>query len=214
MDITLSGVVLGLHITLVVVSFMIAGFLHAAFHALPRTRTVAEMRPWAALMHRLEPLLPIFAIGILAMGAWLVHLEHGEGVRWSDGWVLTPLITLIAIEALAGAVLAPRSKAMCEQVAQSADGPVPADLRRMTVDPMVWNVGHVATFGFIAIVFVMAVKPAGSVAWLFPVVGAAVGLILSRLQLRAAAASVDAADGATVPAQRHEAGNAPATQDA
>src|SRR4051812_9051385 len=117
MDITLAGFVLFLHISIVITSFMIAGFLHAAFPVPPRTRSIAEMRPWAALMPRLEPLLPILAIGILAMGAWLVHLEHGDGVEWSDGWVLTPLISLIAIEALAGIVLAPRTKALCERVA-------------------------------------------------------------------------------------------------
>ena len=190
MDITLTGVVLFLHIGIVICSFMIAGFLHVAFHVLPRARTVAEMRPWAALMHRLEPLLPILAIGILAMGAWLVHLEHGDGVRWSDGWVLTPLLTLIVLEGLAGALLAPRTKALCEAVADAEDGPVPDEIRRQTVNPLVWDVGHVATLGFFGIVFVMASKPAGSVAWLFPVVGAAVGLALSRLQLRAATAAI------------------------
>ena len=201
MDITLTGVVLFLHIGIVICSFMIAGFLHAAFHVLPRARTVAEMRPWAALMHRLEPLLPILAIGILGMGAWLVHLEHGDGVRWSDGWVLTPLVTLILVEGLAGALLAPRTKALCEQVAQAEDGPVPDEIRRLTVNSVVWDVGHAATFGFIGIVFVMASKPAGSVAWVFPAVGAIVGVLLSRLQLRAAAAAI-AADRMAVPPQR------------
>jgi hypothetical protein len=203
MDITLAGVVLFLHIGIVICSFMIAGFLHAAFHVLPRARTIAEMRPWAALMHRLEPLLPILAIGILGMGAWLVHLEHGDGVRWSDGWVLTPLITLVVVEALAGALLAPRTKVLCERVAAAPDGAVPDDIRQLTVNPLVWNVGHVATFGFFGIVFVMTSKPAGSIAWVFPVVGAAIGLGLSRLQLLAAGKAI-AAEPAAVPAQRKQ----------
>lgn len=201
MNITLAGFVLFLHIAIVIASFMIAGILHAAFHVLPRARTVAEMRPWAAVMHRIEPLLPILALGILAMGAWLVHLEGGDGVRWSDGWVLTPLITLIVIEGLAGAVLAPRSKALCQRVAEAADGPVPDDLRQMTVNSAIWDVGHIATFAFVAVVFVMTAKPDGSIAWLFPVVGAAVGVALSRLQLKAAAAVI-AGGGGAVPAQR------------
>jgi hypothetical protein len=213
MDIKLAGVVLFLHIGIVICSFMIAGFLHVAFHALPRARTVAEMRPWAALMHRLEPLLPIFAVAILALGAWLVHLERGDGVSWSDGWVITPLITLIVLEALAGAVLAPRTKVLCERVAQAADGPVPEDIRRMTVNPVMWDVGHVATFGFFGIVFVMAAKPAGGIAWLFPVVGAVIGLVLSRLQLRSAAAAMGGGVAAAVPAQR-DGVEAPAPADA
>ena len=204
MEITLTGVVLFLHIGIVICSFMIAGILHAAFHVLPRTHSIAEMRPWAAVMHRLEPLLPILAIGILGMGTWLVHLEHGDGVRWSDGWVLTPLVTLVLIEAVAGALLAPRTKALCEQVAQAEDGPVPVEIRRLTVNSLVWDIGHIATFGFFGIVFVMAVKPAGSVVWLFPVVGAVVGVVLSRLQLAAATAAAAAIDAEpmTVPPQR------------
>src|SRR4051795_1438486 len=201
MDIELAGVVLFLHISVVICSFMIAGFLHAAFHVLPRARSIAEMRPWAALMHRLEPLLPILAVAILGLGAWLVHLEHGDGVDWSDGWVLTPLLTLIVIEALAGALLAPRTKVLCERVAQADDGPGAEDIRRLTVNPVVWDVGHVATFAFLGIVFVMAAKPAGSVAWLFPVIGAVIGLGLSRLQLRSATAAMGA-DPVAVPPQR------------
>lgn len=199
MNITLTGFVLFLHIGVVIASFMIAGVLHAALHVLPRAKSVAEMRPWAAVMHRIEPLLPMLAVVILAMGAWLVHLEHGDGVRWSDGWVLTPLATLVVIEGLAGALLAPRTKALCEKVAETADGPVPDDLRLMTLSPAVWHVGHVATFGFLGVVFVMAVKPDGAVAWLFPVVGALVGIAASVMQLRAAAAYGESRD---VPAQR------------
>lgn len=198
MHITLAGFVLFMHISVVIASFMIAGVLHATLHVLPRAKTVAEMRPWAAIAHRIEPLLPILAVVILAMGAWLVHLEHGDGVRWSDGWVLTPLITLVVIEGLAGALLAPRTKALTEKIAATPDGPVPDDLRRMTVEPVIWHVAHVATFGFLAIVFVMAAKPAGAYAWLFPVVGAAIGLAASTGQLRAATG----AEAGTVPAQR------------
>jgi hypothetical protein len=197
MSITLTGFVLFLHIAVVIAAFMIAGFLHAAFHVLPRAKTVAEMRSWATLMHRLEPMLPLLAIGILGFGAWLVHLEGGDGVGWSDGWVLTPLISLVVIEGLAGATLAPRTKALCEKVAQAADGAVPEELRRLTLDRTVWNVGHVATFGLLGVVFVMAVKPDGGVAWLFPVVGAVVGIVLADLQLRAANAG-----GGSVPSQR------------
>lgn len=209
MNITLQGFVLFLHIGFVIATFMMAAILHAGFHVLPRVATVAEMRSWTRLIHRLEPLLPLSALAILAMGAWLVHLESGEGASWSDAWVLTPLITLIIIEAMAGSLLAPRAKALVKAVDATADGPVPAEIRRMTLDPVAWCVGHVATFGFTGIVFVMAVKPSGGVAWLFPAVGAVVGIILARLQLAAAQPMVAAtppapAAAATVPGPRTE----------
>lgn len=212
MDITLAGFVLFLHIGVVIVAFMIAGVLHVALHVLPRSRTIAEMRPWAAVTHGLEPMLPILAAGILGLGAWLVQLEHGDGVRWSDGWVITPLITLIVVEGLAGALLAPRTKVLCERVAGAPDGAVPDDIRRMTVNSVVWDIAHVATFGFLAVVFVMSAKPAGSIAWLFPVIGAVVGVAASRLQLKAAAAAI-AGEGAAVPPQR-DGTDAPTPADA
>jgi hypothetical protein len=201
--IELADVVLFLHISAVIVSFMMAAVLHAAFHVMPRA-SVAELRPWARLIHRLEPLLPLSALFILGFGAWLVHLDHGQGAGWSDGWVLTPLITLVLIEALAGTLLAPRARAMVEAVQSAPDGPVSADLRSAMLNPYVWYVGHVATFGFLGVVFVMAVKPSGGIAWLFPVVGAALGIALSRLQLLAhSRATVDVRSGdSAVPAPR------------
>ena len=204
MDVTLAGFVLFLHIAVVIVAFMIAGVLHTALHVLPRARSVAEMRPWAAVTHRLEPVLPILAVGILALGAWLVQLEHDDGVRWSDGWVLTPLFTLILVEGLAGAVLAPRTKVLCDRVAEAPDGAVPDDLRRLTLNPWVWDIAHLATFGFLAVVFIMSAKPAGSVAWLFALAGGLLGIVASRVQLRAATAAAEAAmtAAAALPPQR------------
>jgi hypothetical protein len=200
MHVTLSGFVLFLHIAVAIASFMIAAVLHAAFHVLPRTRDVAEMRSWTALMHRLEPLLPVSALVLLGLGAWLVHLGGDEGFGFSDGWVLTAIVFLVVVEGLAGALLAPRTKALVAKVHAAADGPVPDDIRRATVDPVTWDIGHIATFGFLGVVFLMAAKPSGAWAPVFPVAGAVIGVGLSRLQLRAAAQQPGHA--AEVPGQR------------
>jgi hypothetical protein len=187
-NISLVGFVLFLHVAVVIVSFMMAAVLHAALHVLPRAQSVAEMRPWARLIHRLDPLLPVGALFILVFGAWLVHLEKADGVTFSSGWVITSIVTLIVVEGLAGALLAPRAKALVAAVDAAPEGTPSPDLRRMTVNPFVWNVSHVATFGFLALVFDMTDKPSGSVAWLFPTVGVALGLALAAAQRRAATA--------------------------
>ena len=75
MNVSLAGFALFLHITVAIAAFMIAGVLHVAFNVLPRVRTVAEMRPWTAVIHRLEPLLPILALVLLGLGAWLMRTE-------------------------------------------------------------------------------------------------------------------------------------------
>jgi hypothetical protein len=198
MHVTLAGLVLFLHIGVVIVSFMIGAVLHAGFHSMVRARTLAELRPWTALLHRLEPVLPILAVVILGLGAWLVQLGSDEGFSWSDGWILTSVVTLVVIEGLAGALLAPRSKAVGAAVARLGDGEVPADLHRMLRDPVMWAVGHVATFGFLGVVFLMAAKPSGAWSPAFPIVGALVGLAAARVQLRAAPVP----SAGTVPGQR------------
>jgi hypothetical protein len=110
MHVTLFGFVLFLHILTAIIAFMMAAIVHAGLPALARARDVREMRSWAAILHRLEPLFPIAALVLLLLGAWLVHLSDGE-IHWGDGWLLTSLIALIVVEGVAGAKLAPKAKA-------------------------------------------------------------------------------------------------------
>ena len=202
MNITKYGVVLFLHIGFVIVGFMLAAILHACLHSIPRAKSVGEMRAFAGLVHRLEPLLPFTALVILGLGAWLLHLSQGE-FGWSDGWVLTSLITLIAIEALAGSLLAPRSKKLVAMIEAAPDGDVSAELRRASLDPMIWDLAHIATFGFLGVVFVMADKPSGGMAVLIVLIGAALGVALSRWQLSMAGGDAGA-NPFHMPGQRTE----------
>jgi hypothetical protein len=201
MNVTTGGVVLFLHITVAIVAFSLAGVLHAALHTMARARTVAEMRSWSAMVHRLEPLLPVMALLLLGLGAWLIHLSGGE-ISWSDGWIVTSVVTLIAVEAAAGMLLAPRSKALVAGIAEAADGEAPR-VRVAALDSVIWDLAHVATFAFLGVVFLMAAKPSGAWSVAFPVVGAVVGVAASRLQLRAA--PVQLPSDAVVPGQRADA---------
>lgn len=185
MHVSLGGFVLFLHIGVAIVAFMMAAVLHAALHAMSRARSIAEMRSWTVMVHRLEPLLPISALLLVGLGAWLIHLEAADGVSWSDGWIVTAVVSLVIVEGLSGALIAPRSKALVARVNESADGPVPDDVRALTRNPVIWDLAHIATFGFLGVVFLMAAKPSGGWAPLFPIAGAVVGVALSRAQLRA-----------------------------
>lgn len=180
MNISTEGVVLFLHIAVVLVSFMVAAVLHASLHALPRAKTVQEMRLFAALVHRLEPLFPILAIFILGFGFWLIHLED---LTVHDGWVLVGLISLVAVEALAGALLAPHSKKLVSLIEESPDGVVPANVRTASLDPVIWDLAHVATVSFLGVVFVMTAKPSGGASAAIVAIGAVIGVALSRWQI-------------------------------
>lgn len=200
MHVDLAGVILFLHIAVVIIAFAMAGVLHTALQAMARADTVQELRSWSKAMHRIEPLFPLMALLLLGLGIWLVHLgEHtDDSFRFSDGWIVTGIVTLVAVEAMGGMVLAPRGKKLTKQVEEAADGPVSDEIRASTTDPAVWYAAHVTTFAFIGVVFIMAAKPSGGWAWLFPVIGAVVGAALSKLQLDGLATSGDG----TVPAQR------------
>jgi hypothetical protein len=192
MHVTLFGFVLFLHISVAIVAFMMAAIVHAGLPALARARDVREMRSWAAILGRLEPLFPIAALLLLILGAWLIHLSKGR-VGWSDGWLLTSLITLIVVEGIAGAKLAPKARATVKAVEAAPDGPVPDSLHRAALEPWIWYPSHVATFGFGAVVFLMTARPAGAWAVVIVIIGVVIGLIVANLQLRAFAAAGAAA---------------------
>jgi hypothetical protein len=177
------GFVLFLHITVAIAAFMMAGVLHAAMQALARANDVREMRSWGQLIHRLDPLFPIAALLLLGFGAWLIHLSKGR-IGWGDGWLLTSLIALIVIEGLSGMLVAPKAKAAVKLIEESPDGPVTQDLRRLSVDPAIWHISHIATFSFTAVVFLMSVRPTGALSPILVIVGAAIGVLVSAAQLR------------------------------
>jgi hypothetical protein len=187
MHVTLFGVVLFLHITVALLAFGMAGVMHTALNVVARGRTVTELRAWSAVMHRIEPLFPVMALLLLGLGAWLVHLgaHTDDAFSFSTGWILTAIVTLVAIEAAGGAVLAPHGKKLTALINGAPDGPVTEEIVAAARRPLFWDLAHLTTFGFIGVVFLMAAKPSGSWAPVFPIVGAVVGVVLSRLQLAA-----------------------------
>jgi hypothetical protein len=201
MHVTTAGVVLFLHISVAIVAFAMAGVLHSALQVFGRARRVEEVRTWAAVAHRIEPLFPVMALLLLGLGVWLVRLgEHTDDkFSFSSGWVLTAIITLVLVEAIGGAVLAPRGKKLNTLIHDAPDGAVTDEIRQAARDPLFWHMAHLTTFGFLGVVFIMAAKPDGAWAPVFPIVGAIIGVVLSRLQLQSLPA-YDAA--AAVPGQR------------
>jgi hypothetical protein len=202
MHVTLTGVVLFLHIAVAIVAFAMAGLMHTALQFLARARSVGEMRSWAAVVHRLDPLFPVMALLLLGLGSWLVHLGSHTDDRFgfTTGWILTAIVALVVIEGLAGVLLAPRAKRAVRLVEEAGSDPVSAQLHAAVVDPVLWHVAHVATFGFLGVVFLMAAKPSGAWSPVIVALGVLVGLVASTAQLRGL---VDA-PGGPVPAQRTE----------
>jgi hypothetical protein len=204
MQITLFGVVLFLHIAVAITAFAMAGVMHTAINVVPRGRSVQELRSWGVVMHRIEPLFPLLALLLLGLGGWLVHLgaHTDDAFSFSDGWVITAIVSLVVVEAAGGIVLAPHGKKLTGLIEHAPDGPVTDEIRAAATRPLFWDLIHITTFGFLGVVFLMAAKPSGAWAPVFPVVGAIVGVVLSRAQRAAIAKSHG---GTAVPRQREAA---------
>jgi hypothetical protein len=132
MRIDLFGVILFLHITVVIAAFAMAGVMHAALQATARAGTVQELRSWGHLMHRIEPLFPVMALLLLGLGSWLVHLgaNTDDNFGFSDGWIITAIVTLVLVEAMGGAILAPRGKKLTGLIEDAGDHQRPDGLVR------------------------------------------------------------------------------------
>ena len=159
MELTTAGFALFLHIVFVIVGLSLAAVLHTGLLLQRAAGEVAAIRSWPRVIAVVEAALPIFAVLVLLTGAWLLHLSNGE-FAWSQGWVIASLVGLVAAEA-AGAAVGPRSAALRRAIKTAADGPADAELRRRILDPVLWCVPNAITATFLAVVFVMVVKPSG-----------------------------------------------------
>lgn len=182
MTMTTAGFALFLHITFVIAGLSMAAVMHAGLLLLRSARDVSSARPWPRVISLLEPSLPVTALLVVLTGAWLLHLSGGE-FDWQQGWVTTALIGVIVVEAL-GAVVGPRSAALKKAIRMAPDGPVDSELQRRILDPALWCLLHGGTSVFLAIVFVMVVKPTGpwsaGIVAVVGVIGAASGLPFTR----------------------------------
>jgi hypothetical protein len=161
MQIHLVDVVLFLHIAVAVLAFGVAGLLLTALSQMRSAQSVAVLRTWQRMSHRVEPWFPIIVVVLIGLGAWLIGLSHKE-FNWGDGWVITAVATLVIMEMYGGAVLAPNAKKLHHTLETIPDGPVPDHIRAAVLNPLVWA-GAWGEMGLAAgILFVMPTKPSGA----------------------------------------------------
>lgn len=189
MHVTSYDSVLALHVLMVVASFMMVAVIHGLLFQMRWARDLSALGVAPRLLGPLERLLPLSALVILGSGAWLIHLSGGE-VRWSDGWVITSLVALVAVEGLGGS-LSRRSERMQSSIRAAAGGSLSPDLRAAVTDPVLWLVTHLGTATFLGVVFIMVAKPSGP--WSMAIVGgaAALGLVSALPAVRSHSSAED-----------------------
>lgn len=160
MHIHFIDVVLFLHIAIAVLAFGVAGIMLTALAQMRSADSIAVLRTWQRVTHRVEPWFPILVLFLIGLGAWLIALSHGE-FSWRDGWVITAVVTLVIMEGYGGAVLAPNAKRLHTRIEATPDGPVPDDLRAAVLNPLVWAGAWGETGLAAGILFLMPTKPTG-----------------------------------------------------
>ena len=103
MALTTATFALFLHILMVIIGLSAAAVLHVALLQLRAADDVAAARSWPRVIAVLEILLPVAALAILLTGAWTLQASGGE-FGWSQGWVITALVGLVAVETAGGLV--------------------------------------------------------------------------------------------------------------
>lgn len=173
----LVNVVLFAHIFVALCAFACAGIVHVWQGVAKTATSTTTLKAWAPVTRRIEPLFPILALILFGLGAWLLGLSDGE-FSWGDGWVITSIAGLVAMEAAGGAVLAPRGKKLHEAIESAPDGPIDAALRAQLLDRTVWAVAVFETCTALGIVFLMTNKPSGAASAVIVAVSALAGLAI------------------------------------
>lgn len=185
------GVVLFLHITAVVLTFGLAATMHVLMARLRGATEVRQVRDQMPLLKATGPLIPVGALLILVFGAYLIQIsDDADKIRWSDGWIIAAIIGLVAMEAVGGAVIARREKALHEAVDAAPDGPVPANVAELIRDKGIWYGSHFATAEAFGIMLLMTTKPSGTTSAVVLVVAALIGVASAMPFLKTAPAAV------------------------
>jgi hypothetical protein len=181
----LVDAVLFLHIVVAVAAFGVATVMHTIQWVSRGATSIAQLKAWNPVAHRLEPMFPVLALVLFGLGAWLLGLSDGE-FSWSDGWVITAAVGLGVME-LAGAVLiSKRAKNVFTAIEYAPEGPIGDGVRAVVMNPVLWATSHFETGTAIGILYLMAVKPSAAASVAIVVAcaaaGAAVGAAGARSQ--------------------------------
>jgi hypothetical protein len=110
--------------------------------------------PWLALIGRVVPAFPAAVVGLLGSGIYMTL----DRWAWSAPWIDAALVGLGLIVVLGNAVEATRGRALRREIESAG---MSARARRLLRDPVSWSAKMTTLTLTVAVVFVMAVKPAG-----------------------------------------------------
>lgn len=167
------------HLAVLVLTFTLAGAVHAAEYQLPGAVSVAAFRqslkPFALSPGFVVAVVVLFLLGMALLGQSSERFDVGDPFVWTSFPVLAALL-------LDGPLILDRHAASLRAAAAvAAEGPVPADLRALALTARTWRISHLNTVLVIGVVFNMTVKPGVSGCVGALVVAAVLGTGLGQL---------------------------------
>jgi hypothetical protein len=176
--VSLYEVVLSLHILSAIIGFGIAAVAHTTMFRLRNASTMQQVRHQLPILDKVGPLFPVAAVLLFVFGAYLIQISPDEDpIHWSDGWVVTAIITLVVVEGVGGAVIGRGAKTLLRKLEDVPDGPVDASTRALLADKGIWIGSHFTTAAIASVVFVMVGKPSGTGAVVTVLIGAVLGIV-------------------------------------
>ena len=199
-------VVLFFHIAVVLAAFFLAGALHGSEYLSAKATTPGELRR-VTRPQKLGPLFAPLLIALLGLGMELIHLSKktGDDFKFGDGFIVVGIV-MVAVLFLDGPLVMGRHFSKFDKALDAAgDGPIPAEVRDLATDPVVWAVGHANTLGVVGVVLNMAAKPSLGICILDVAVGVVLGGTLGatlarRARVKAEAGTTTSAVAANAPA--------------
>lgn len=164
-------IALSLHI-LAAIGIVGGSCLELFFHARMRSaRTHDILLEWLSAAGKLSKAMPIFSVVVLVCGVYMTF-AHWD---WQQPWIVVSLALLVVIGAAAPTVLEPRLRAVGKAAQNGAPLALTASLLRK---PALTIPGHIFPAEAVAIVILMASKPALPVTVIVVVIAAAIGAIV------------------------------------
>lgn len=116
---------------------------------------VPQVRRWAGIATKVDKLIPVGAVLILASGLYLVIAAW----NWRQGWINVSLVTLLLVTPLVPTLIAFRLAAVAHQARSASGNTIPAGLRATMLDPLMWTGVLIVTAMSFGILYLMIFKP-------------------------------------------------------
>lgn len=172
-----------LHIVAVLGLFIATGVEWTTLFGVRSAKNVAQVRQFMNVVAAFELVFPVAALLIMVAGLYMTFTVWG----WSHGWISVSLLALILMGILGPTINARRMKAIYASARATPDGPVPASLKKLINNRVLWTSVMAMSFVDLGIIYLMTIKPGWIETIVVMIVAAAAGAILAQLVLRNAA---------------------------